>query len=250
MPMITTTIRSSISVKPLRFIWDYLPHKVQELARLFCRPPTSTNHALHGVATRKQNDINTLAVPHSISKPLRWAAKLRLFATRPGQTQPAANSLPKLGIPPLFTRKPPACRVGNRGGLGPAAARQLEEKLRAQRHALPGSRLSRSIDQCDRRGGVTDTDQEDGVRAIEVTVSGAERIGCPIFAPCPRRVANAGKHRRGRGVGSVGLRMLGEQRDQLRTVVLPRRETSIRAPSIRDHGDGHGNRRRTQTASR
>src|SRR5438309_8386626 len=39
---------------------------------------------------------------------------------------------------------------------------------------------------------VTDTDQEDGVRAIEVTVSGEERIGCPIFAPCPRRVANAG----------------------------------------------------------
>src|SRR6266550_34028 len=46
MPMITTTIRSSINVKPLRFIWDYLPHKVQESERLFCRPPTSTNHAL------------------------------------------------------------------------------------------------------------------------------------------------------------------------------------------------------------
>jgi hypothetical protein len=26
--MITTTIRSSISVKPLRFIWDYLPYEV------------------------------------------------------------------------------------------------------------------------------------------------------------------------------------------------------------------------------
>src|SRR5216683_5947305 len=28
MPMITTTIRSSISVKPLRFIWNYLPCEV------------------------------------------------------------------------------------------------------------------------------------------------------------------------------------------------------------------------------
>src|SRR5437879_12099393 len=107
MPMITTTIRSSISVKPLRFIWDYLPHKVQELARLFCRPPTSTNHALPGVATRKQNDINTLAVPHAISKPLRSAAQLRLFAPRPGPTQPPANALPALRLPPQLHRQPP-----------------------------------------------------------------------------------------------------------------------------------------------
>src|SRR5437773_3861212 len=31
MPMITTTIRSSISVKPLRFIWNYLPYEVQRI---------------------------------------------------------------------------------------------------------------------------------------------------------------------------------------------------------------------------
>src|SRR6266404_8229714 len=161
--------------------------------------------------------------------------KLRLFASRPARRKGTSKLLPKLEIPPLFACKAPACRVGNRGGRGPSAAGQLEEKLRAQGHALPRTRLYGAIDQRDRCGGVTDADEEDCVRAVEVTVSGEQRIRLPIFAPCSRGVPNAGEHRRGRGVCAVGLRMLGEQRNQLRTVVPPRRETSIRAPSTGDH---------------
>src|SRR5258706_12662801 len=47
MPMITTTIRSSIRVKPLRFIWDYLPYEFRTRTTLF-RPTPSTNNALDG----------------------------------------------------------------------------------------------------------------------------------------------------------------------------------------------------------
>src|SRR5258705_2549130 len=43
-PIITTTIRSSISVKPLRFIWTNLPCKVQPLA-IISAPCTSTNRS-------------------------------------------------------------------------------------------------------------------------------------------------------------------------------------------------------------
>jgi hypothetical protein len=39
--MITTTIRSSISVKPLRFIWDYLPCEVNDLNDIL---PTGNKH--------------------------------------------------------------------------------------------------------------------------------------------------------------------------------------------------------------
>src|SRR3989442_12922607 len=147
------------------------------------------------------------------------AEKLRLFASRPARRKGTSKLSPKLEIPPLFACKALACRVGNRGGLGPSAAGQLEEKLRAQCHALPRTRLSSAIDQRDRCGGVTDTDQEDRVRAVGVTVSGKQRNRLPIFAPCSRGIPNAGKHRRGRGGGAGGLRVLGEQRNQLRTGV-------------------------------
>src|SRR2546422_4511082 len=153
------------------------------------------------------------------------AEKLRLFASRPARRKGTSKLSPKLEIPPLFACKALACRVGNRGGLGPSAAGQLEEKLRAQCHALPRTRLSSAIDQRDRCGGVTDTDQEDRGRAVEGTVSGKQRIPLPIFAPCSRRIPNAGKHRRGRGPGPGGPPRPPEQRNPPRTVSPARRGT-------------------------
>src|SRR6267143_313664 len=79
MPMITTTIRSSISVKPLRFIWTNLPCKVQPLA-IISAPWTSTNHALDRAAARKQNRSNRLTVRKCVSHRLKEVGELRLFA--------------------------------------------------------------------------------------------------------------------------------------------------------------------------
>src|SRR6267378_917964 len=79
MPMITTTIRSSISVKPLRFIWTNLPCKVQPLA-IISAPWTSTNHALDRAAARKQNCTNRLTVRKCVSHRLKKVGELRLFA--------------------------------------------------------------------------------------------------------------------------------------------------------------------------
>src|SRR6266542_3148089 len=49
MPMITTTIRSSISVKPLRFIWTNLPCKdLRQQQRFYSTPARGTNRASIG----------------------------------------------------------------------------------------------------------------------------------------------------------------------------------------------------------
>src|SRR6185295_11002008 len=69
MPMITTTIRSSIRVKPLRFIWDNLPCEFRTRMTLF-RTTTSTIHALDGAFHRNQNRRNSLCVRKRFSEPL------------------------------------------------------------------------------------------------------------------------------------------------------------------------------------
>src|SRR6266550_3940632 len=53
MPMITTTIRSSISVKPLRFIWNYLPYEVQRI-RVTVLPPPNKHESCLGSRTPAQ----------------------------------------------------------------------------------------------------------------------------------------------------------------------------------------------------
>src|SRR5437867_6682302 len=56
MPMITTTIRSSISVKPLRFIWTNLPCKDLRHGRhVYSVTQRGTNHAPKGLTPRKSN---------------------------------------------------------------------------------------------------------------------------------------------------------------------------------------------------
>src|SRR5467141_2724358 len=70
MPMITTTIRSSINVKPLRFIWDYLPCEFRTRTTLF-RPTTSTNHALDGKRQHNRYATNNLRVRKWISDPFK-----------------------------------------------------------------------------------------------------------------------------------------------------------------------------------
>src|SRR6267143_5397658 len=133
--------------------------------------------------------------------------KVRLFASHRVRRK-THKSLAKLEIPGLFACKAAARRVSDGGGLGPVAASQLEQKLGAQRHALPRTRSPASIDQRDRCGGVTDTDQEDCVRPVEVTVSRKQRIRLLIFVPGSRSITSAGKDGCGRGVGPVGLRMI------------------------------------------
>src|SRR2546422_5577132 len=162
MPMITTTIRSSISVKPLRFIWTSLPRKenLTTLAKLF-RTRTSTNRALDGVMKRKQNRANTLSVSQGFSHPLQTGRKVRLFANSPRQTQESSKSLLIPEIPGSLACETLARRVSDCRGLRPVAARQFEYKRGAQRHALPPARTSPSLHQRDRRGRVTDSDQED-----------------------------------------------------------------------------------------
>src|SRR6266702_5252773 len=50
MPMITTTIRSSMSVKPLRFIWTNLPCKDLRHGRhVYSAATRGTNHASKGL---------------------------------------------------------------------------------------------------------------------------------------------------------------------------------------------------------
>src|SRR5947208_9064486 len=188
---------------------------------------------------RKQNRSNKLVVLHDISDRLMWMRKSGFLQL----------SLAKLEIPASFAEETATRRVGDRGGRGAVAASQLEQKLCAQYHALAGTRSRPSMDQRDRGGSVTDADQEGCVRPIEVTVSGKQRIRLLIFAPCSRRIASAGKDGGGRGVGPVGLRMILQQRHQLRTIVAPGRETSGRAPSAYDRDDRHRNGGRTETAA-
>src|SRR6267143_5407307 len=118
--------------------------------------------------------------------------KVRLFASRRARRK-RHKSLAKLEIPAPFPCKTAARRVGDGGGLRAVAASQLEQKLCAQRHALPRTRSPTSIDQRDRCGGVTDTDQEDCVRAVEVTVSRKQRIRLLRFVAGSRSITSAGK---------------------------------------------------------
>src|SRR5439155_23348122 len=56
MPMITITIRSSISVKPLRFIWTNLPCKdLRHRRHVYSVAQRGTNHAPKGLTPRKSN---------------------------------------------------------------------------------------------------------------------------------------------------------------------------------------------------
>src|SRR5207237_1457133 len=115
---------------------------------------------------RKQNGSNKLVVLHDISDRLIWMRNSGVLQL----------SLAKLEIPASFAAETATRRVGDCGRLGAVAASQLEQKLCAQHHPLAGTRSPPSIDQRDRGGSVTDADQEDCVRPLEVTGCRKQRI--------------------------------------------------------------------------
>src|SRR5216110_1373493 len=83
MPMITTTIRSSISVKPLRFIWTNLPCKDLRHGRhVYSAVTGGRNRAFDGGRVRKYLSINWLRSQVRIRRPPQKREKLGLFASR------------------------------------------------------------------------------------------------------------------------------------------------------------------------
>src|SRR6266540_1185056 len=93
MPMITTTIRSSISVKPLRFIWTNLPCKdLRQQQRFYSTPARGTNRASIGQTQRKLHRVNELAHGVGVPRPPKKRCKLRLFASRHAGRKNGCNS--------------------------------------------------------------------------------------------------------------------------------------------------------------
>src|SRR2546423_11880859 len=83
--------------------------------------------------------------------PFKWLRKSGFLQV----TAPDARdikSLAKLEIPVSFADDTATRRASYRSRLGPVAASQLERKLRAQRHAHPGTRSPFPIDQRARGG--------------------------------------------------------------------------------------------------
>src|SRR5882762_7337322 len=95
---------------------------------------------------------------------------VRLFASRYARTQADSKSVAKLEIPILLAWPTFARRIGDCGRRGSVAACQLEQKLRARRHALARTHAFASIYERDRRRGVPDPDQENCARTVEVGV--------------------------------------------------------------------------------
>src|SRR6266508_610157 len=93
MPMITTTIRSSISVKPLRFIWTNLPcEDLRHRQRFYSTPARGTNRASIGQSRLKLHRATDLAHGVGVPRPPKKRCKLRLFASRHAGRKNDCNS--------------------------------------------------------------------------------------------------------------------------------------------------------------
>ncbi len=94
-------------------------------------------------------------------------------------------------------------------------ARELEEKLRAQCHSLPGARLFPSLDERHGSRRIPDANQKDRVRVVDVRIVRKQRVRDPVLAARSGRITDSGEDRGCGGMPAIRFRMIAQQGEHL-----------------------------------